>query len=161
MKRIMTEEEVRLKAESYCVAAERSRMEVSMKLQLWGVSVEAQERILCRLEKEKYLDEKRYAAAYVRDKYRFNQWGRVKIAQMLRAKQVSPGVVSAALEDIDETEYRSILISMLSRKRLTVKASNDYERRGKLIRFALGRGYEMDEVLSCMQRIGCDDEWME
>lgn len=161
MKREMTEDEARIKAESYCAVAERCRADVTKKFQQWGVPVEAWEGILRRLEKEKYLDEKRYAVAYVRDKYRFNQWGKVKISQGLRMKQVDAGRVAEALEEIDEVEYRSILLNLLTRKVKSIKAASDYERNGKLIRFAAGHGYEMGDILWCMKRMGCDDEYLE
>ena len=65
------------------------------------------------------------------------------------------------IEEIDEEEYLSILLSLLKKKVRTVKASNDYERNGKLIRFAAGHGYELDAILSCLRRMGCGDEYME
>lgn len=160
MKKEMTEDEARVKAESYCAVAERCKADIVRKFQQWGVPVEAWDKIMCRLEKEKYLDERRYAVAYVRDKYRFNQWGRIKISQGLRMKQVDSQAISEALEEIDELEYASILLALLTRKLKSIKASSEYERNGKLIRFAAGHGYEMEAILSCMKRIGCDDEFL-
>lgn len=154
-------EEARIKAEAYCSVSEHCRADVLRKLQLWGAPEEAWEGIVCHLEKEKYVDDGRYAVAFVRDKYRFNQWGRVKIAQALRMKQVSSVCIAEAMEEIDEEEYLSILTALLKRKQRSVKAASDYERSGKLIRFAAGHGYEMGDILLCMKRIGLDDEYME
>lgn len=161
MKKKCTAEEARCKAESYCSVAERCKSDVTNKLQQWGAPAEAWEAIVRHLEKENYLDEKRYAAAFVRDKYRFNQWGRIKISQGLRMKGIGLSSVSVAMEEIDEEEYLSILSALLVRKSKSVKASNDYERRGKLIRFAASHGYEMDAILQCMKRLGCGDEYLE
>ena len=154
-------EEARIKAEAYCSVSEHCRADVLRKLQLWGVSMEDWEGIVRHLEEEKYVDDGRYALAFVRDKYRFNQWGRVKIAQALRMKQVPSACIAEALEEIDEEEYLSILTALLRRKQRSVKAASDYERKGKLIRFAAGHGYEMEDILQCMKQIGLDDEYME
>jgi len=154
-------EEARIKAEAYCSVSEHCRADVLRTIPLSGVSMEDWEGIVRHLEEEKYVDDGRYALAFVRDKYRFNQWGRVKIAQALRMKQVPSACIAEALEEIDEEEYLSILTALLRRKQRSVKAASDYERKGKLIRFAAGHGYEMEDILQCMKQIGLDDEYME
>ena len=158
MKKELTENEALLKAEAYCSVAEHCRAEVVTKLYQWGVQAASIETVVSRLEKEGFVDNLRDAKAFVRDKYRFNQWGRIKILQALRQKQVSSTDISLAMEEIDEEEYADILDHLLAKKQKTIKAGNAYERNGKLIRFAVGRGYEMNEVLRGMKRIGCDDE---
>ena len=154
-------EEARVKAEAYCSVSEHCTADVLRKLQSWGASEEDWEGIVRHLEEERYLDEGRYALAFVRDKYRFNQWGRVKIIQALRMKQVSSACIAEAMGGIDEEEYLSVLTRLLKRKQRSVKAASDYERNGKLIRFAAGHGYELGEILQCMKRIGLDDEYLE
>ena len=128
------------------------------KLYQWGAPEQAWKGILDHLEKEKYIDENRYAVAFVRDKYRFNQWGRIKISQALRMKQISAGCISEALEEVEEGEYLTVLTSLLKKKLRSVKASNDYERNGKLIRFAAGHGYEMSDILLCLKKLGYEVE---
>lgn len=157
MKKEMSENEARYKAEAYCSMAEHCRTEVLEKLYQWGVSPVWMDGILNHLEQEGYIDHLRYAKAFVRDKYRFNQWGRVKIAQALRQKHLSSAEISPAMEEIDEAEYLSILECLINRKLPGIKAKNTFERNGKLVRFAASRGYEMDEILCCLKRIGCDD----
>lgn len=153
-----SENEIRYKAEAYCSVAERCISEVRTKLRLWGLSSDKEDDVLRDLQEEKYIDELRYCIAFVRDKYRFNQWGRVKIMQALRLKQVPATYISQAMEEIDEEEYLDSLLEQLSYKCSSVKARNDYERNGKLIRFAMGRGYEMDDILSCLRKMDCGDE---
>ena len=88
MKKECTVEEARLKAEAYCAMSEHCTDDVCRKLEQWGVPLAEFDSILEHLKKEKYVDDRRYAIAFVRDKYRFNQWGRIKIAQSLRMKQI-------------------------------------------------------------------------
>lgn len=161
MKKECTVEEARLKAEAYCSVAERCTDDVLRKLEQWGVPRSACGKVVDYLVDERYIDEKRYAIAFVRDKYRFNQWGRVKITQALRMKHIASVDISEALEEIDEEEYLSALTSLLEKKRKSVKASNDYERNGKVVRFAMSHGYEMGEILRCMKQMGCEDEFVE
>jgi len=161
MKKELSAEEARFKAEAYCSLSEHCRSEVLTKLQQWGVSQESSEAILRHLEEERYIDECRYASSFVRDKYRFNQWGRVKIANALRMKNISSACIAEAMEEIDEDEYLSILATLLKKKLGSVKGANDYERNGKLIRFAMGHGYEMNDILLCIKQMGYDNEYME
>ena len=157
----ITMEVARNKAEAYCSASEHCRADVLLKLQQWGAPEDAWELILKHLEEEKYIDDQRYATFFVRDKYRFNQWGRIKIAQSLRMKHIPSACIDEAMEEIDEQEYLNILTSLLKKKVRSIKASNDYERNGKLVRFAAGHGYEIGDILLCMKRMGYDDEYME
>ena len=157
MKKEMSAEEARLKAEAYCSLSEHCKSEVLGKLQQWGAPEKTWEAILNHLEKERYVDESRYATFFVRDKYRFNSWGRVKITQALKLKRIPSACILKALEEIDDEEYLASLLDQLQRKDRSVKARNDYERNGKLIRFAMGRGYEMGDILSCLKKMGCGD----
>jgi len=161
MKKECTAEEARLKAEAYCSMAERCTDDVLRKLGQWGAPEDAHGAIVDALREERYIDDRRYAVAFVRDKYRFNQWGRIKISQALRVKHVALEDISAALEEIDEEEYESILVSLLQKKRQGIKANSDYERNGKMVRFATSHGYEMGEILRCMKQMGCEDEFVE
>lgn len=146
----LTEQEALCKIAAYCSATEHCTSEATEKLTAWGVDADARARILNRLHQERYIDEARYARFYINDKFRFNKWGRNKIAQGLKLKKIPASVYTGLLYAIDEEEYLDILRSLLAAKRRSVKARNDYERNGKLIRFALGRGYEMEAIRRCL-----------
>lgn len=161
MKKEISAEEALVKAEAYCSMSEHCKAEVLTKLQQWGAPEESWEGVISHLLKERYIDEQRYANFFVRDKYRFNQWGRVKISQALRMKHIPSACISEAMKEIDEAEYHSILSALLKKKARSIKASNDYERRGKLIRFAASHGYEMGDILQCMNQLGYDDEYLD
>ncbi len=139
----ITESEALAKAAAYCSVAEHCRFEVQAKLTQWGMDTEASARILNRLTDERYIDERRYCRFFVEDKVRHNKWGRVKIRQALWQKRMEESAIEEALGGIDEREYASILEKLIRSKRKSVKADSDYELNGKLIRFALGRGFEM------------------
>lgn len=139
------------KAAAYCARSEHCISEVQEKLCTWGVDdAELCKTIITRLCDEQYIDEERYARCFVRDKFRFNRWGRIKIAQALRAKHIAASVCQTALEEIDEADYLQTLRELLTAKTRSIKAQNDYERNGKLIRFAIGRGYETEAICRCI-----------
>ena len=146
----LTESEALTRAAAYFSTAEHCRFEVAAKLQQWGIGSEAAERILNRLEQEKFIDEERFCRAFIRDKYRFAKWGKLKIGEALRAKQISSALYRPCFEVIDTDEYYGILQQLLAAKRKSVKAKNDYERNGKLMRFALSRGFEMNDIRRCI-----------
>lgn len=151
MKKEMTEAEALTRAAAFCSTTEHCRAEVHDKLMRWEMKPDAAERILQYLEKERFLDDERYCRAYVRDKYRFAKWGRLKITRELCAKRISASLVRQILEEeIDEDGYRDMLRALLEAKRRTVRAGSDYELRGKLARFAMSRGFEYETIASCM-----------
>ncbi len=156
----LNEEEALYKAAAYCSLAEHCSSEVSEKLDGWGVSSDSKRRILERLVAEKYLDENRYCRFFIHDKLKYDKWGRHKIAQALWMKKIPSEISAPLLEEIDEDEYRSVLRSLLESKRRTLSARNKYEMSGKLIRFALGRGFEMDEIRRCVA-IKETDDWVD
>jgi regulatory protein len=148
--KIYSEEELLNSAASLCSASEQCKSDIKEKLRRRGASKEISDKIIERLLKDKFIDESRYAKAFVRDKYRFDKWGKLKIRMALKAKSIGEENIDTAFGEIDLNEYRSNLSLLIQNKRKSVKAENDYELRGKLIRFALGRGYEMDDILSIL-----------
>lgn len=140
-----------------CSTTELCLSDIQKKLDATELTDEEKERIIHRLLDEGYVDEARYARAFVRDKFRFSGWGRVKIAQGLRAKQISSADIQEALKEIDEEDYRRALRDAITTKRRTLRGASDYETNAKLIRFAQSRGYEMAVILKEIK--GNDGDW--
>lgn len=151
-----SEKELTLKAEAYCSSAERCPTDMEEKLKQWGAGEDVLARVMAHLFKERYLDASRFCRFFVRDKYRFNQWGRMKIAQALRMKRMDRADIETGLEEIDEEEYTEILEKLLQQKARSIKAKTPYERNTKLIRFAVGRGFTMDEVMRHVKQVDAD-----
>ena len=147
----LSEKELKNKAEAYCSAAEHCPSEVETKLRQWGASDDWIVCVLQDLEKDRFIDVNRFCRAFVRDKYRFAGWGRVKIVQALKMKRLPEAAIAAGLEDIDEEEYMQGLSELLNRKKRGVTGRNEYGRNMKLLRFAAGRGYTTEEVRKCLK----------
>ena len=131
-----------MKAEAYCAYQERSQYEVRGKLISLGIRGLELENIITELIENNYLNEERFAMAYAQGKLRMKSWGRNKIAQGLKFKQVSVPLVKKALKSLDEDEYLEILKDLLEKKRLTIKEKNDYQITYKLSQYAVSRGFE-------------------
>lgn len=146
-----TEEEALKRAAAKCSVTEHCRMDVRDRLLKWGMHGEAVERILNRLTEEKFIDEERYCRAFIHDKFRFSKWGKNKIAQALSYKKIPWDCWHKLLDEIDEEEYLATLRSLLESKRKSVRAKDDYELNGKLMRFAVSRGFEMCDIRRCIR----------
>ena len=131
---------------AFCAAGEHCLTEVRERLRRWNVAPDEAEALVRRLVEEQYINEERYCRAYINDKVRFARWGRLKIAQALRQKQIASSLYLPLLDELDEAVYSEQLRRLLEAKQREVKGRNAYERKVKLVRFALGRGYEMDEI---------------
>lgn len=155
----MTTDEILYRLAARCSTSELCLADIEAKLSRYDLTEEERTRILRHLVEERYVDDSRYAEAFVRDKYRFNKWGRIKIGQGLRMKGIDSEKIKVAMEAIDEEEYMDILRALIEAKRKSVKGRNDYEVNAKLIRFATGRGFEYEAIKRCLGNDVEDDCW--
>ena len=151
MKKEMTEQEAYLQLAALCAQAEHCEQEMRDKMKRWEIDEMAQNRIIQRLVEERYVDNERYARAFVKDKIRYNKWGRRKVQQALWMKRIDNDIQQRILDEIDDKEYLDVLRPLLKQKRKSIKADSDYELNQKLVRFALGRGFTFDIIRQCIQ----------
>lgn len=150
MKKEMTGQEAYLQLAALCAQAEHCEQEMREKMKRWEIDETTQNQVIERLIKEHYIDEERYARAFVKDKIRYNKWGRRKVQQALWQKRISDDVQRLVLDEIDEKEYLDILRPLLKQKRKSIKAESDYEMNQKLVRFALSRGFGFGIIRQCL-----------
>ena len=111
-----SENEAYLTLTALCAQAEHCQWEMLEKMRRWEVSEEAQARVMQRLVKEKYVDDERYAEAFVKDKIRYNKWGRRKVDQGLWQKHIDADIRKRVLDEVDDDEYLSVLRPLLKQK---------------------------------------------
>ena len=145
-----TENDAYLTLAALCAQSEHCQHEMLEKMRRWELSDEAQARVMERLVKERYVDDERYARAFVKDKVRYNKWGRRKVEQALWQKHIDEDIRQRVLDEVDDEEYLSVLRPLLQQKRKTTKAQSDYELNQKLVRFALSRGFTFDIIRQCL-----------
>ena len=135
------------KAASLCSLSEHCSSQIEEKLSSWGVSSEDAEDIINRLVEEKFIDNTRFARAYCHDKFLYSHWGRVKIRQMLRHLRLNDEEIEEGMTTIQEETYLQTLDDVLRQKDRTLRDTDKYQRKGKLMRHLLSRGFEMELAL--------------
>ena len=145
-----TEQEAYLQLTALCAQAEHCQQEMRDKMKRWDIDPAVQDRIITRLVKDRYVDDERYARAFVKDKIRYNKWGRRKVQQGLWLKHIDDDIQERVLGEVDDSEYLAVLRPLLKQKVRSIRTENDYERTQKLVRFALGRGFTFDIIRQCL-----------
>lgn len=141
------------KLKHFCAYQDRCHAEVKAKLnqlKIWGN--EADE-IMAALITENYLNEERYARSFVRGKFRMKQWGRNKIKQGLKQKQISEYCIRKGLEEIDEEEYLQTLRKLASDKYLSLKNEQYLRRQFKTTQYLMAKGYESNLIQEILKEI--------
>ena len=146
----MTEQQALMKLTALCSGAEHCSYEMTEKMRRWEIDEQTQARIMEYLTNEKYVDDSRFCRAFIREKMRFNKWGRRKIEMALFQKRIDKKMASEALDEVDNGEYIAILRPMLRQKERSVKANSEYEKNMKLIKFAMSRGFTFDVIKECL-----------
>lgn len=157
MKRDLTPKEAYSKLVDLCSAGEYSTGEALERLRAWGIAERDAFDIVQRLVNERFIDDERFARAYVRSKIVYDRWGLVKIRQSLYKKGVERELIDTAIaEEVDMDVYYSNLADVLRSKARTMPAELDADCRAKLLRFATGRGYEPGLVMEMLPE---EDFW--
>ena len=154
-KKPITEQEALQKLSALCARAEHSSGEMLEKMRRWQLSEDARERVLDRLIDENFVDDERFARLFVREKIRFDRWGRRKIEQALYQKGVASDISHRVLDEVDDEAYVAELKKLIAAKRRSVQAESDYEMRAKLTKYALGRGFGYNVIRQCID--GADE----
>jgi len=149
----LTEPQALNRIADYCSRAERCEFDVRKKLVSWGIAEDAIKRITDKLKKERYLDDSRYARSFINDKLKFNKWGKTKIIFELRKRNIPKSIYNPVFEELSTDEFEEQLIHILSVKAKNVKAKTDYEKKTKLIRFAVGRGFSINSAIKCINKL--------
>ena len=134
------------KAANWCAYQERSQQEVRDKLYEWQMSPLEVEEIISTLIAENFLNEERFAFAYVSGKFKIKKWGKIKIKQGLKLKRVPEPIIKKALNSIDGDEYFEVLRNLLKKKQQTEKEKNAIKRQYKLLNYLHSKGFEKDII---------------
>ena len=160
-----TFEEAKQLLARYCAYQERSYQEVEQKLYKMGMILEVREQIVLYLLENNFLNEERYAKAFVSGKFRIKKWGRIKIGQALRQKGVSTANIAIGLNEIDDIAYLECLESLVQRKYKNLSTTVEinpsvletnaikqlsFKNKQKLIHYLQQKGYELDLIYKCI-----------
>lgn len=143
---MISENDAMIRLTAKCAGAEYCRADIRKMMSRWELPEGVADKIIKRLQDERYIDEQRYAHAFVRDKFRYNHWGWIRIEQELKRRGIAQEYIDEAKEEISEDANLEALRKIIESKRHTVKGKNEYEVNAKLFRFALSRGFSYEDI---------------
>jgi len=129
-----------------CSRSEQCSADIRKKMVAYEIMDELVEEIISKLKEEKFLDDERYVKAYISDKFRLNKWGKIKMRYYLKAKGLHDSIIEKGLQEINDDQYKKVLISTLKEKAKKVKSDNKFDKIGQIIRFAQSRGFEPEII---------------
>ena len=141
-KQTYTLEEAKRKLEHYCVYQERSHKEVSQKLQDMHMIPKAMDIIIVHLIEHNFLNEERFAKAFVRGKFNIKKWGKRRLILELRKKDIAKANINTAINEINDEIYYKTLDELAEKRLSTLNESNRLKKKKKLIDYLLYRGWE-------------------
>ncbi len=139
--------EAKQKLEAFCAYQERCDQEIRKKVKSWGLFGEDVDILISDLIQNNFLNEERFASAFVSGKFRIKRWGRIKIRQHLKQKNISDYSINKGLNEIDESEYFQTIKDLIESKNRLTKAKDKWYRRAKLQRYMQAKGFEHELVL--------------
>jgi|LakMenEpi03Aug12_release.lakeMendotaPanAssembly.Ray.scaffolds.fasta_scaffold738112_1 regulatory protein len=137
----------------FCAYRERTWKEVDIKLKECLATDEIKQRIKTFLADENFVNEERFSNAFVRGKSSIKKWGKIKIKSELQRKRVNPESFEEAFESIDNHEYKERLKGLLETRNTKFKDETGYDRKVKLVRYGMSKGYESDIVWELVNTI--------
>ncbi len=139
--------------EHFCAYQERCHKEVEQKLYDLKMIPEAKEKIILHLLQHNFLNEERFANAFVRGKFSIKKWGRIKIVSELKFKNISSYNIKFALKEINEEDYIITLQKIAEKKLALIKEPNSFKKKSKLITFLISKGYETNLVYTVVNSL--------
>ncbi|MGV4461857.1 regulatory protein RecX [Ornithobacterium rhinotracheale] len=145
--------EIKEKMSRYCAYQDRCHWEVEQKLKEFFLIPEAKDEVILMLMQHNFLNEERFAHSFVRGKFNQKQWGRLKIAQELKKRNIGTRLIDEALKQIDNQDYLNALTDLMEKKADRITYKNEYDKRTKLTRYLMQKGYEYELIKECLNDI--------
>tara|TARA_E500000331_G_scaffold340933_1_gene372771 strand:- start:158 stop:628 length:471 start_codon:yes stop_codon:yes gene_type:complete len=140
--KVYTVKEATERIQSYCAIQDRCQWDVERKMKEWNISDEIIENILTDLILDKFVDEQRFSESFCRGKFRIKKWGKVKIENELKIKKISNNCIDKGLLQIEKKEYMKVLKDLYLKKRDSLKDTNQFIRKGKIVKHLQQKGFE-------------------
>lgn len=134
------------KIEAYCAYQERCDFEIRNKLASWNLYAEDIDILIADLITNNFLNEERFAEAYVSGKFRIKKWGRIKIRQHLKQKKISNYSIQKGLQIIEDHEYIQTIHDLIASKSRLIKSKDNWDKMNKLKRFLASKGFETELI---------------
>lgn len=152
----LSKEDALYHMQKLCAVQERCSSEIRSRLIEHGVFGEDLEQVLAELIVDNFLNEERFAKAYVSGKFKIKRWGKIKIRQELKFRKISEYSIKKAFQEIDYDDYLFTIVNLLEKKNATLRAKDKWDRRKKLTAYAQQKGYEYDVIKEAIAEIGIE-----
>ncbi len=157
-KKVKTPEQALAALMRLCARAEKSQEDARRLMRGWGLAERDAEGVLAKLVRDCFIDDARYAGAFVREKLRLSGWGEYKIRTALQRKRIDRALIDAALAQADRPAMGERLRRQLERRARTTRHTTQYELKTKLIRYGLSLGYDYETVVEAASELVTDTE---
>ncbi|WP_111682446.1 regulatory protein RecX [Winogradskyella tangerina] len=152
LQKTYTVDEAQKILENYCAYQERCHKEVKVKLKEMKMIPEAIDKIIVSLIEQNYLNEERFAKAFVRGKFRIKKWGKMRLLRELKFREISKYAINVAMQEIDDAEYDSVLDELIQMRIHQVTEKNIYKKKKKVADYLLYRGWESHLIYEKMNK---------
>lgn len=139
--------------ENFCAYQERCHKEVAQKLYDLNMIPEARDQITLHLLQNNFLNEERFSKAFARGKFSIKNWGRIKIVNELKYRNISSYNIKSALKEIDDADYLKTLQKVAKKKWVLIKEPNAFKKRSKLLNYLSSKGFESEFIYEVMNGI--------
>lgn len=153
LKKSFTVKEITRKLEQYCVYQDRCHQEIERKMWEYRLIPEAKELILLHLMEHNFLNEERFSKSFARGKFKIKKWGKQRIVNELKFKDISAYNIKTALKEIDEEDYLNTIISITEKRNAVISENNHYKRKQKLIDFLTRKGFELNLIYKTVETV--------
>lgn len=150
-KKLFTYDEIKVKLMNYCAYQDRCHDDVERKMREFVLIPEAKDEILLYLMRENFLNEERFVRSFIRGKFTMKKWGRNKISQHLKQKNITDKLIKRCYDEIDEKEYLDVIAEVYRKYFEKQKGLKEYQKKSKTIRYLLSRGFEYEEILKVIE----------
>ncbi len=152
-KKKLTPNQATIKAQLSCAYQERCQQEMRDKLYEWGLYSNDVENIIANLISDNYLNEERFAKAYVGGKFRIKKWGRIKIRIELKKRKISDYCIKKGMQEINDSDYAKTLNEIIAKKSKEIKGGKLQVRNYKIAQYVMSRGFEGDLVWDSIKQL--------
>ncbi|MCB9034360.1 MAG: RecX family transcriptional regulator [Chitinophagales bacterium] len=142
-----------VKLEYYCSYQERCLAELKQKMYKLEIPVAMQDTIIEHLQENNFYNEERFVASFINGKAKHKKWGKQKLTNELLKKQIDYNLIQQALSQLNEFEYQERLQLLLEKKASQIKSNSILEKKQKLYRFALQKGYDTASITPILNKI--------
>ena len=144
--RNISPQEALSRLQNLCSTQEKCTGDAREKLRQWNISKAEIEKIIGRLKEDKFIDDRRFVEFFVRDKQKINKWGKEKIRYALKNKGLNQEIINEALSSLPSENFEDALRELLTKKSRELGKYQSYEKKNRLIRFAVQRGFDYDLI---------------